>query len=290
MTYFGFLLRFLVIPLVLIGGLTWRDLRRGVTRPLALRNWPAGVVLLVHVVVALLYTTPWDNYLVATGVWWYDPTLVTGITLGWVPLEEYTFFVLQTLTTGLWLLYLARRLPVEDGPVPHHGQARWIATLGAGLIWLAAVAMLLAGWRPGTYLALELTWALPPIMLQLAFGADILWHHRRLVLLSLLPPIFYLCIADALAIAAGTWTINPARSLNVYLGGGLPLEELVFFTLTNALVVFGMVLGLARESRDRIPARIRRLRSGPPEKPGTRRLLSPPLTQPGRVRESVCQR
>jgi lycopene cyclase domain-containing protein len=276
MTYFGFLLRFLVIPLILMAGLTWRDLHRGVNRPLALRNWPAWVVLLVHVAVALLYTTPWDNYLVATRVWWYDPTLVTGITLGWVPLEEYTFFVLQTLMTGLWLLYLARRLPLEGGPVPHYGQARWIATLVAGLIWLAALAMLFAGWRPGTYLALELTWALPPIMLQLAFGADILWHHRRLVLLSLLPPTFYLCIADALAIGAGTWTINPARSLNVYLGGGLPLEEFVFFTLTNTLVVFGMVLALARESRDRIPARIRRLHSGLPEKPGTRRLLSPP--------------
>jgi lycopene cyclase domain-containing protein len=276
MTYFGFLLRFLVIPLVLMGGLTWRDLRRGITRPLALRNWPAWVVLLVHVAVALLYTTPWDNYLVATRVWWYDPTLVTGITLGWVPLEEYTFFVLQTLTTGLWLLYLARRLPLEHSPGLHRSQARWIATPVVVLIWLGAVAILLSGWRPGTYLALELTWALPPIMLQLAFGADILWHHRRLVLLSLLPPTFYLCIADALAIGAGTWSINPGRSLNVYLVGGLPLEEFVFFTLTNSLVVFGMVLGLARESRDRIPARIRSLRSGPPEKPGTRRLLSPP--------------
>jgi lycopene cyclase domain-containing protein len=276
MTYFGFLLRFLVIPLVLMGGLTWRDLRRGITRPLALRNWPAWMVLLVHVAVALLYTTPWDNYLVATRVWWYDPTLVTGITLGWVPLEEYTFFVLQTLTTGLWLLYLARRLPLEHSPGLHRSQARWIATPIVVLIWLGAVAILLSGWRPGTYLALELTWALPPIMLQLAFGADILWHHRRLVLLSLLPPTFYLCIADALAIGAGTWSINPGRSLNVYLVGGLPLEEFVFFTLTNSLVVFGMVLGLARESRDRIPARIRSLRSGPPEKPGTRRLLSPP--------------
>jgi lycopene cyclase domain-containing protein len=287
MSYFGFLLRFLVIPLVLIGGVTWHDLRRGITRPLALRNWPAWVVLLVHVVVALLYTTPWDNYLVATGVWWYDPTLVTGITLGWVPLEEYTFFVLQTLTTGLWLLYLARRLPVEDSSSSHRRQTRWIAAFVLGLIWLTAVAMLLVGWQPGTYLALELTWALPPIVLQLAFGADILWHHRRLVLLSLLPSTFYLCIADVLAIGAGTWTINPARSLNVYLGGGLPLEEIVFFTLTNTLVVFGMVLGLARESRDRIPARIRSLGSRRPEKSGMRRLLSPPLTQPRPVRERV---
>ena len=51
--------------------------------------------------VAVLYTTPWDNYLVATGVWWYDPHLVAGLVLGWVPIEEYTFFILQTLAMGL---------------------------------------------------------------------------------------------------------------------------------------------------------------------------------------------
>lgn len=257
MTYFGFLVRFLMIPLILLAGLTWRDLRRGTTLPQALRNWPGWMVLLFHVMVALLYTTPWDNYLVATRVWWYDPNLVTGITLGWVPLEEYTFFVLQTLMTGTWLLYLARRLPVEDGHTPNHRQARRAVTLIAGLVWLGGVIMLLVGWQPGTYLALELTWALPPIMLQLAFGADILWHQRRLVLLTLLPSTFYLCIADALAIGAGTWTIDPARSLNVHLGGYLPVEEFVFFLLTNTLVVFGMVLGLARESQDRMPTSIK---------------------------------
>ena len=56
------------------------------------------------VLIAVAYTTPWDNYLVATNVWWYDESLVTGLKLGWVPIEEYTFFVLQTLMTGLWTL------------------------------------------------------------------------------------------------------------------------------------------------------------------------------------------
>ncbi len=107
MTYFGFLLLFLIIPLILCGGLTLRDWRRGVTLPDELQNTSAWLTVLAHVAVAVIYTTPWDNYLVATAVWWYDPALVTGITLGWVPLEEYTFFVLQTLLLGLWLLYLA---------------------------------------------------------------------------------------------------------------------------------------------------------------------------------------
>ena len=75
------------------------------------RHWAAFII-------ALLYTTPWDNYLVATGVWWYDPALVTGLTLGWVPIEEYTFFILQTLLAGLWLAFLARRLEFKDQSSP----------------------------------------------------------------------------------------------------------------------------------------------------------------------------
>jgi lycopene cyclase domain-containing protein len=267
MTYFGFLGLFVVIPIIILTGLTLRDYRRGLSLPFRLSGWPAWPVLVIHIIIALVYTTPWDNYLVATRVWWYDPNLVTGITFGWVPLEEYTFFVLQPLLTGLWLLHLARHLPPffwarEQGsrgageqkispalpPFIH----RLLSTSLVGLIWLGAVLILLSGWQPGTYLALELGWALPPIMLQLAFGADILWRQRRLVLLSLLFPTLYLSFADAIAIEAGTWTINPAQSLNIFLGGSLPLEEFFFFLLTNILIVFGMTLALAPESRSRV--------------------------------------
>src|SRR5690606_9009452 len=116
-----------------------------------------------------------------------------------------------------------------------------------------------------TYLALALAWALPPIALQLATGADILWRHRRLVAAALLPPVLYLSAADALAIGAGTWTIAPGQSLEIFIGG-LPLEELVFFGLTSTLLVFGMVLALAQETQARVApviARLRRLKPGP---------------------------
>lgn len=259
MTYFGFLFQFLVLPIVVLGWLTWRDARRGLSLPERLRNWPAWLVLLGHIIVALLYTTPWDNYLVATRVWWYEPALVTGITLGWVPLEEYIFFVLQPVLSGLWLLYLARRLSFSDSVHANYPAARWLSTIGIGLVWLVAMGIVVTGWGPGTYLGLELAWALPPIMLQVAFGADILWRYRRLVLLALLPATIYLSLADLWAIRAGTWTINPDQSFNLYLAGYLPVEEFIFFLLTNTLLVFGMVLVLACESRERISGKIRNL-------------------------------
>lgn len=256
MTYFGVLALFLGLPLILFGLITWSDRHRQQLPP-NLRGWPPWLVILVLVIIAVVYTTPWDNYLVATRVWWYEPTLVTGIVLGWVPLEEYTFFVLQSLFTGWWLLILARRLPVapQAGRTDWTQRLRWLSPLAVGVIWLGAVAILLRGWRPGTYLGLELAWALPPIMLQLAFGVDILWRHRRLVSLGIIMPTIYLSLADAIAINSGTWTIDPGQSLNLFLAGQLPLEEFIFFLLTNTLLTFGMVLALAGESRERLPVR-----------------------------------
>lgn len=250
MTYVGFLLLFLVVPILALAGLSYRDRRQGRALPAALgliRPWQ-GIVALG--IVAVVYTTPWDNYLVATNVWWYDPAKVLGITLGWVPLEEYLFFVLQTVLTGLWLIFLARRMHISR-MTSRSPRLRVGATAVVALAWAASVVLLLSGSKPGNYLALELAWALPPIALQLAVGADVLWHQRRLVALAIITPTLFLCGADALAIDSGTWTINPERSLGVLVGGVLPLEEVLFFLLTNTLLVFGLVLALAR---DTVPA------------------------------------
>lgn len=253
MTYFGFLLRFLVIPILILIALHWRDRRRGSTRPASLRSIPPALALGLLVVTAIVYTTPWDNYLVATGVWWYEPALVTGVTLGWVPLEEYVFFVLQTVMAGLWLLFVSRRARVSTPFVARSGLRVWLIA-GTALGWLASAFLLFSGWKSGNYLALELVWALPPIILQLAVGADILWHYRRLVALVIIPATLYLSAMDVLAISSGVWTISPEHTLGVLLPGGLPLEEAVFFLLTNTLLTFGLVLALARETAERLPS------------------------------------
>ena len=112
--------------------------------------------------IAVVYTTLWDNHLVATGVWSYDPALVMGITLGWVPLEEYLFFILQPLLTGLGFLLLARRVHSVD-PFHPDTDKRIVSVLVVGIVWLMSVALLIVGWKPGRYLSLELVWALPPI-------------------------------------------------------------------------------------------------------------------------------
>lgn len=252
MTYFGFLGLFLAIPILIMLGLTWRDARQGRQMPRHFATYPGWAILLLHLALALGYTTPWDNYLVATSVWWYDPAKVTGIVFGWVPIEEYTFFLVQPILTGLWLLFWLRRQPDREEAGWQNGRFRTTALIFLGLLWLGMVIILAVGWQPGTYLALILAWALLPIMLQVGFGGDILWRHRRVVLLGLIPVTLFLAAADALAIAEGIWTIDPQQTLNWLIAGILPFEEFLFFLITNVLVVFGMTLFLSAESQQRL--------------------------------------
>ncbi len=94
-------------------------------------------------------------------------------------------------------------------------------------------------------------WALAAIAPQVLVGADILWHERKLVALTILPMAVYLSATDSLAIASGIWTINPAQSTGIFFGA-LPLEEAVFFLITNVLIGFGMTLMLSDLSRQRL--------------------------------------
>ena len=249
MTYFGFLLVFVCIPLVIMAFVAQRDQRAGRNTVLTLDPCAVCNAILIHIGLALAYTTPWDNYLVATGVWYYNPNLVTGVVLGWVPIEEYTFFIVQTALAGYWWWFMARRILPVTGFSASMG-IRLASLILPAVIWFASAAFLAAGWKPATYFALECVWALIPISIQLFFGADILWHHRRLVALTIVPLTLYLSLADAVAIGSGTWTIAPGQSFNLFIGP-LPVEELLFFTLTNTLIGFGVTLLLAPESRAR---------------------------------------
>ncbi|MEP7288663.1 MAG: lycopene cyclase domain-containing protein [Chloroflexota bacterium] len=103
MSYSVFLILFVCLPLT---GMFY-VLRRAIRRIHL-------IILLALAVIAIVYTTPWDNYLVASGVWYYDPKLVFNITLGYVPLEEYLFFILQSFLTGIFAFWLWQRFYTDD--------------------------------------------------------------------------------------------------------------------------------------------------------------------------------
>ena len=239
MTYSGFLLCFVVLPIVILV----IAIRRNIHKPF----WPA---VLAHMILAVVYTTPWDNYLVATQVWSYNPHLVTGILFGYVPIEEYLFFVLETLLAGLWWRFLSERFSESKNFTPANAM-RWIAFFTVLVIWIFFAFLLFKGGRHFTYLSITLFWALPVLLPQMLFGADILWHHRRLVSLGVLVPAVYLSAADIVALRATTWSISAAQATGILFFGILPVEEIAFFLVTTSLVVFGVTLLLSGEGRRR---------------------------------------
>jgi lycopene cyclase domain-containing protein len=91
-----------------------------------------------------------------------------------------------------------------------------------------------------TYFALLLVWALPPIALQWIAGWPFLNRHRRAWLLAILLPTVWLVAADSTALGV-VWTIAPGQSTGMFIGN-IPVEEAVFFLLTNTLVVQSFLL------------------------------------------------
>ena len=91
-----------------------------------------------------------------------------------------------------------------------------------------------------TYFALLLGWALPPIVLQWIAGWQWLNQHRRTWLLGILIPTAWLVFADSTALGI-VWTIAPPKSTGVFVGN-VPVEEVIFFLLTNTLVVQSFLL------------------------------------------------
>ncbi len=251
MTYFGFLLRFLVIPILVFLAITYWDNKKN-RQITGFRNGRAvWIAIAIHIALAVVYTTPWDNYLVATGVWYYNPSLVTGKLIGYVPIEEYTFFVLETILSGLWWWFLARRL---SPPKTEFKPNKRLVSLSASVLvflWLIAAYLFFFGSPQWTYLSIILFWALPAILPQLLFGADILWHYRKLVFWGILIPGLYLSLMDIVALTDTTWSISPSQTTGVLFFGILPLEEVVFFFITNVLIVNGLTLLLANVSQER---------------------------------------
>ena len=251
MTYFGFLLRFLFIPILVFLFITLWDNKRG-KQINGFRNGKAvWTAIAVHIFLAVAYTTPWDNYLVATGVWYYNPNLVTGIVFGYVPIEEYTFFIVETILAGLWWWFLARRLSPPTNEFKPNKRLVQISSGVLIIVWMIFTYLFFFGNEKWTYLGITLFWALPAILPQLLFGADILWHYRKLVFWAIMVPGTYLSLMDIVALGDTTWSISKSQTTGILFFGILPLEEVVFFFITNVLITFGMTLLLANVGQER---------------------------------------
>ncbi|MFX0124998.1 MAG: lycopene cyclase domain-containing protein [Candidatus Hodarchaeota archaeon] len=252
--YLSFLLFFILVPLIInVAYLVYKHYlhvtaKRSKNLVKTSRYFTAIIIL---VIIALVYTTPWDNFLVANKIWYYDTNKVLGIIIGYVPIEEYTFFVVQTLLVGVFTFTFSKILYLDSTDERERKDIRVLSTFFIFLIWLIALITYISQISALVYLNLILIWALPPIMLQLLYGADILWEKKVPLVFFLLISTAYLSIIDALAISANIWTISLNTSTGILIGGILPIEEMVFFLVTNVLIIFGLTLIASQKSEIR---------------------------------------
>lgn len=216
MTYLGLLGLGVLLPAVALRAAAGR----GPSRPLT----AAGTALAL---VALVWTLPWDAALLRAGTWRYPHGQVLPWAAG-VPLEEWLFVLLQAALVTAWV----HLRPAARG--------RGSRAAGAGGWGVAAVAGLLLVPHPRTsYLGALLLWAAPVLALQQAVGGDRLGLRRVAGVVAV--PTLWLCLLDRAALGLQLWALSPARTTGVRLLG-LPVEEALFFLLTDLLLVQGLLL------------------------------------------------
>lgn len=92
-----------------------------------------------------------------------------------------------------------------------------------------------------TYLILFFAWALPVLAVQWHAGRRVLPARWRALAAATALATLYLAATDRFALGVGIWQLNPryTTGLGIF---GLPLEELLFFAVTNLIVVQSILL------------------------------------------------
>ncbi|KAG2210269.1 hypothetical protein INT47_003254 [Mucor saturninus] len=191
--------------------------------------------------VAVTTASLWDNYIVYHKAWSYCPTCVVAV-IGYVPLEEYMFFVIQTLmTVSFSNLVMRWHLPTfYIKPQVSVYQSLFVRFIPIfGLLTIAYKAWNVAIPGKSLFYGGCILWYVCPVLALLWYGAGEYILRRPLaVLTSIVVPTIYLCWVDRYAIRAGTWDISLQTSTGKMVVPHLPLEEFMFFALINTVLVF----------------------------------------------------
>lgn len=234
MNYFIFLAVFVAPVAIGVAVATWLGLASSPNQPV---RW-MGIGALC--VVALTYTIPWEIWLIGAEVWWYGTGVVSG-TLWSIPFGELVFIAAQACLVSLWGHARLQRIERAEGQQPIWSGGFSSAGCLLGLAVGCIGGGLLVVNDGSYYLGALLVWAGPVLAIQWALGAELLVARWRHVALAVGIPTFYLAISDRIAIEMGLWSISPVHTLGVSLFG-LPIEEALFFVLTNLFLIQGVFL------------------------------------------------
>jgi 15-cis-phytoene synthase/lycopene beta-cyclase len=195
---------------------------------------------------AVVYTTPWDSYLIRKGVWFYCKDCVYA-TIFHIPIEEYFFMLIQSTIMSFWLTLVFQSdtyitnisyTPQENSKTHGSSINSVMAKIFAALFLLGVVAIFF--WSDqGLYLSLIIAWVSPVLSLQSFVAADFWACRWRRCCFAVIVPTLYMWLIDSIAISCGIWTIVRRYSTGIHVWPHLPLEEAMFFLYTNAMLTGG---------------------------------------------------
>ena len=210
----------------------------------------------LSILLAIVYVTatPWDVYLLRNGVWGYSSKPVIGTFLD-VPYEEYFFFGIQTLITSLVYFTIMTPYQIESiqrDEVAKYSKEKGGFRMGKGLSNKIGLVTILGTISAFLNLSNERFFYMKSIAIYFLafFSIQVVVGFRqilmgkalgRLAFAATLPTIFY-WIIDGIAINAGTWSISERTSTGIKLFNTLPIEEAVFFAITNIIIIQGLYL------------------------------------------------
>lgn len=224
------------LPLLLVLYLTgWRH------------AWSPGEMLALAGVVlaAVVFTTPWDNIAVKRGIWDFPAGKYSRRIL-YLPVEEYLFFVLQSVNVmtaihALFWLHPDWHVAARTSISPF----MWLCLAGSVPAWIL-IGLELRRWGrrvgPRSNYALHLVWFLPVIYVQWLIAPSVLGGHAGLLALVTCAFGLYYTIADFIAVCAGLWFFDDKQITGWKLLRRLPWEEIAFFFLTSLLVAQSFLL------------------------------------------------
>ena len=188
--------------------------------------------LIIHLIIAVLYTVPWDNYLIKNGIWYYDDKLITD-TIFLIPIGEYIFILLQTTLICL-TISPATFIYNKNTCFKYSSKGLFI-----GLLFLLS-SIVLMFFTNSLYLSLILLWASAPFTVQLSIGFNVLKDNISVISKYCFLFTIYFSIIDSYALGK-IWFIAERTSLGINIGN-IPIEEIIFFCCTSLFVLNGMCL------------------------------------------------
>jgi lycopene cyclase domain-containing protein len=230
---------FLLLCFVLAGGAFWSPQILG----------PAAVILLVVVV----FTSPWDNFAVAKGIWGF-PRNRYRFSVGYLPIEEYLFFIWESLQAMALTVFFLNVL----GPFSSI-DTDWSLTSLPFFICLGVTfglwAVLGLTWGRGKgrskahYAWHLIYWFAPIFALHWLVGWNILLPRWPVVVLVTLVVGTVLSVADFWAVRKGIWFFDEKQITGHKIRGLLPWEEVAFFYLTALIVSQSLIIVLPEAVR-----------------------------------------